>query len=163
RAVAEYVTSALLIWADEKSRDLTECSVGIVGAGRVGSSLKNILDRLNIPVVAYDPPREQREPAFTSASLKGGLGADILTFHTPLTSAGTYPTLNWLNLDKLKNRSFDLVINTARGGVVNEQALLSAHSEGRVKDMIIDVWDGEPDFNDEFACKAFIKTPHIAG
>lgn len=163
RAVAEYVASALLIWADEKSRNLSECTVGIVGAGHVGSSLKHLSDRLNIPVVACDPPRELREPSFASASPEEVLRADILTFHTSLTSTGAYPTLNWLNSKKLERHSFDLVINTARGGVVNEQALLAAHAEGRVKDMIIDVWDGEPDFNDELARKAFIKTPHIAG
>ncbi len=163
RAVAEYVATALLIWADEKSRNLSECSVGIVGAGHVGSSLKNILGRLNISVVVYDPPRELRDPHFVSAGIEDVLRTDILTFHTPLTPAGTHPTLNWLDSEKLYGRSFDLIINTSRGGVVNEQAVLSAHAEGKVKDMIIDVWDGEPVFNDELARRAFIKTPHIAG
>src|SRR5690625_6254922 len=58
---------------------------------------------------------------------------------------------------------FDLILNAARGGVVDEQALLDARRRGRVGDYILDVWEGEPEFWDEIAAEAFIATPHIAG
>ena len=56
-----------------------------------------------------------------------------------------------------------MIINTSRGGVVDEEALLKSHQEGITKDYILDVWENEPLFNDEVAKKALLATPHIAG
>lgn len=163
RAVAEYVATALLMWADRAGERLQDKTVGIVGAGHVGSTLEALLGRLNIATLAYDPPREERESGFASVSLKQLLAADILSFHTPLTYEGDHPTFHWLDHQKLADHSFDLVINTARGGIINEKALLEAHKKNIVANFIIDVWEKEPVFNDSVAREALIKTPHIAG
>lgn len=163
RSVAEYVATVLLLWSEERSINLDDCMVGIVGAGNVGSQLIHLLDRVNIPYMAYDPPREERDPDFKSACLDDLLSCNILTFHTPLNKSGPHPTFHWMNDQKFKNHRFSLIINTARGGVIDEKALLHAHAENLVGDFIIDVWENEPEINQKVAGMAFINTPHIAG
>ena len=59
--------------------------------------------------------------------------------------------------------NFELVINAARGGVIDESFLLKALNSKQVKQCIIDCWENEPVFNTELMDKAFIATPHIAG
>jgi erythronate-4-phosphate dehydrogenase len=163
RSVAEYVASALLLWSEEKKKTLTDVTVGVIGVGNVGTQLLNLLDRLDVYYTCYDPPREIREPDFKSSSIQEVLDCDILTFHTPLTKNVKYPTHHWLDDEKLRNRQFKLILNTARGGVIDEQALLKAKNKGIVETIIIDTWEHEPNFSLNTAEKAFIKTPHIAG
>ncbi len=163
RSVAEYVGTALLLWAENRNIKITKLSAGIIGAGQVGTRVIELADKLGIRTVVYDPPREKREASFTSASVEEVLACDILSFHTPLTTKGPYPTFRWLNRDKLATRNFKLIINTSRGGVIDESALLEAKNENTAGDFVIDVWENEPDFNLDTAEEAFIKTPHIAG
>ncbi len=163
RSVAEYVATVLLVWADLNAVDLKKKTTGIVGVGHVGSEVIKLLEKLDLQTIAYDPPKEQRQEDFASATLDQLLSADILSFHLPLSKEGEYPTHHWLDREKLNRHTYDLLINTARGGVVYEKALLEAHSQGTVRDFIIDVWENEPIFNDFIAQNAFIKTPHIAG
>jgi len=163
RSVAEYVATALLLWEQSRNHNLQALTAGIVGVGHVGTQVSRLLDNLGISTVQYDPPRENREADFSSSSLDEVLDCDILSFHIPLTQTGDYPTYLWLDSEKLANRAFDLVINSARGGVVDEQALLQAKRTGLVRDIIIDVWEHEPEVQIETAQETFIKTPHIAG
>lgn len=163
RSVAEYVATALLLWAEEREVKPSDISMGIIGVGHVGSQVTNLLDNLNISYSAYDPPREMRDPDFNSASLKQVLNCDVLSFHTPLTTEGEFPTYHWLDAEKLSQYQFKLIINTARGGIIDENMVLEAKNSGTVGDIIIDTWEGEPDFSLTTAEQAFIKTPHIAG
>lgn len=163
RSVAEYVATALLLWTEQKDMNLTQLSVGIIGVGHVGTEVKKLLKKLNTSTVLYDPPREDRDPSFTSASLAELLNCDILTFHTPLTKEGQHATYHWLDEAKLSNHNFKLIINSARGGVIDEQALLDAMERGTVQDIIIDTWENEPEIDLKTAEKTFLKTPHIAG
>lgn len=163
RSVAEYVATALLLWSEQREKDLTEYTVGIVGVGHVGTRVQQLLDKMGMTFVSYDPPREIRESTFRSASLAEVLDTDILTFHTPLNREGDCPTYHWLGHEKLSQQSFELILNTSRGGVIQEASLLKAIDEGGVGDIIIDTWEHEPQFNLATAAKAFIKTPHIAG
>lgn len=163
RSVAEYIAVALLLWAEQRNVDLTQLAVGIVGVGHTGSEVQKILEGMRIETVGYDPPREQRDSGFKSATLDDVLQTSVLTFHTPLTQSGSYPTFHWFNMQKSHNNTFKLVINAARGGIIDEKALLKAHQKNRIGDYILDVWENEPGFNDTIAQNAFIKTPHIAG
>jgi erythronate-4-phosphate dehydrogenase len=89
---------------------------------------------------------------------------DIISFHTPLTAEGPYPTFHLANekfFQSLKRKP--LLINAARGGVVDEAALLDAMDKGLVRQAIIDTWEGEPAINRALLSKVFIGTPHIAG
>jgi|TARA_R100000388_G_scaffold95032_1_gene86018 erythronate-4-phosphate dehydrogenase len=163
RTVAEYVMTSLLLWKEKHQPNTPFGKVGVIGVGKAGSAVSELLQDFGIECIEYDPPREEREAEFTSASLNEVLGAEILTFHVPFNKKGKYSTFHWLNEEKLSNRSYKLVINAARGGVINEIALMKAYVEGRVKNYVLDVWEGEPDFNTEVAKHAFIATPHIAG
>ncbi|MDZ7715900.1 MAG: 4-phosphoerythronate dehydrogenase [Balneolaceae bacterium] len=163
RSVAEFVCTTLLFWASQKEISLRKKSIGIVGVGNVGSELNSMLQKLGIVTICYDPPKEDRDTEFKSSTIDEVLDTDIITFHTPLIKSGNYPTYHWLDEKKLTHYQFDLVINTARGGVIDESALLDAKFNGRVGDFIIDVWENEPVFNDEIAQNAYLFTPHIAG
>lgn len=163
RAVAEYVMTALLLWKEKKQPKESFGKIGVVGVGKAGSAVADLLSGFDIDCVLYDPPRQQRDPDFTSASLQEVLGCDILTFHAPLSKKGPHATYHWLGEEKLDGRSFKLIINAARGGVIDELALMKYYVEGKIGDYILDVWEREPDFNTEVAKHAFIATPHIAG
>lgn len=162
RAVAEYVATALLIWADARSIRPQDLAVGIVGVGNTGGETQDILHSLGVKTIAYDPPRAERDGQFKSAALSEVLNSDVLTFHVPLTFSGKLPTFHWLDEKKVSHR-FQLIINASRGGVVDEQALFYAFQNGTVTDYILDVWENEPVFNDKAAKSALIHTPHIAG
>jgi erythronate-4-phosphate dehydrogenase len=90
------------------------------------------------------------------------LDCDLLSLHTSLTQKGPHATYHLCGKPWL-DRGFDLVLNTARGGVVNEDDLLAAFKEQRIGNYILDAWENEPDFSDEIARHAFIATPHVAG
>ncbi len=160
QAVAEYVLTALFFWREHFKTEIPK--VGIMGAGFTGSAVAAMLSRFGIDIALYDPPRAETDHSFISATEGELLNCPILTFHVPL-SEGTHPTRHWLSGARLEGRSFELIINAARGGVVDEKALLRAKETGGVRNFILDVWENEPDFNSMVAEQAFIATPHIAG
>lgn len=162
RSVAEYVVTAIILWAGHHNRPLHNLTVGIVGVGHAGGQTATLLNELGVTTIKYDPPRANHEESFQTASLGEVLAADILTFHTPLSFEGDYATCHWLDEEKLQH-PFDLIINASRGGVVDEQTLFEAYQSGRVGSYILDVWENEPVFNDPIAQNAFFHTPHIAG
>ncbi len=163
RAVGEYVMTSLLLWSLKKDKDLSDYKVGVIGAGATGSSVINQLKKFDIDFVSHDPPKELRNSDYKSASLSEVLSCDILTFHVPLKRIGEFSTYHWLDEKKLRENNFELIINASRGGVVDESALLDSLSSHSMNDVVIDVWENEPDFRPELAERAFIATPHIAG
>ncbi len=161
-AVAEYVLTVLYHWAELRNKDSMRQRIGIVGCGNTGGAVKKILTKLGVDTVVYDPPKTIREPEFKSDSLQSLLECDVLTFHTPLTFTGEHATFHLCSSDWLKN-DFGLIVNAARGGVVDETALLKALRKARVGDIVLDVWENEPLFSDESMRQSLIATPHIAG
>ncbi len=130
--------------------------------GHVGSDVHKLLSELNISTILYDPPRQERDPAFKSSTIQEVLSADILTLHVPLSFEGPYATYHWLENEKL-SKKYKIVINASRGGVVDEKALMDAFDNGLTEHIILDVWENEPKFNTLMAERAFLATPHIAG
>lgn len=163
QAVAEYVMTSLLLWSIEKEVELSDLTIGIIGVGATGTALTKLLENFGLKTVCYDPPKQLITKGFVSAKLSDVLNCDVLSFHLPLNLNSEYPTHHWLNGQKMDNHHFKLIINAARGGIIDEQALLKAMDAGIVEDVILDVWENEPDFNPELAERAFIATPHIAG
>ena len=91
-------------------------------------------------------------PALMSAS-------DIITFHTPLTREGKYPTWHLCDEQFLNSlQRCKLIINAARGAVCDNEALLRWHG-----DVALDCWEGEPMLNPDVLHRALVATPHIAG
>lgn len=161
-AVAEYVLTVLYRWIELRRESLKNLNIGVVGCGNTGGALISYLEKLGIYYHAYDPPKEQRRLEFRSASLDDLLSCNVLTFHTPLTHNGPHETYHLCDEAWLKS-GYKLIINTSRGGVVDEQALLEAKKSIRVRDYVLDVWENEPNFSDKIANEALIATPHIAG
>jgi len=163
RAVAEYVLTLAIYTAQQRGWRFSGKKLGIVGVGFVGTEVANLAQYLGIQVVAYDPPRTLRDPDFRSATLDDVLDCDILTLHTPLIELGPWLTRGWLNEQKLFSKHRTLLIQASRGGVADEDAIISALEASCLDDAIIDVWQREPEFNGRLLELSIVGTPHIAG
>ena len=163
--VEQYVESALLLLERERGFSLRGACLGVVGVGHVGSRVADVGRRLGMTVLCCDPPRAEAEGPEGFTSLEELVSrSDLITFHTPLTREGAHPT--WHLADEAFFRSLSrplYLINTSRGEVVDNAALLSALTDGRVVDAVIDVWEHEPDIDRRLLQQVFIGTPHIAG
>lgn len=166
-SVAQYVESTLLLLEQKKGLSLRQSTIGIVGCGHVGSKVKAVAERLGMRVFVCDPPLASTPSPLTSHFVSLDeieRNSDIITFHVPLTKEGDYATWHLANDDFFHRLSrVPYIINTSRGEVVDNKALLLAIEEGRVRDAIIDVWENEPHPDATLLDKVFIGTPHIAG
>lgn len=170
-SVAQYLECSLLLLQQEKGLDIQHATIGIVGCGHVGSKVKAVAERLGMRVLVCDPPLKEKEAithhpsSITFVSMDViEREADVITFHVPLSHEGQYATWHLGNADFFHRLTrVPYIINTSRGGVVDNTALLQALNEGRVRDAILDVWEGEPNVNLNLLDKVFIGTPHIAG
>lgn len=164
-SVAQYLQSALLLLEKEKGIRLRESTLGIVGVGNVGSKVAAVARNLGMRVLLCDPPRQAREGGNDFLPLEAlTREADILTFHVPLIKEGIYKTLHMADevfFADLKQHS--VLINSSRGEVVKTSALLQALESGRVREAVIDVWEGEPAIDRTLLNKVYLGTPHIAG
>ena len=166
-SVAQYVESTLLLLEQKKGLSLRQSTIGIVGCGHVGSTVKAVAERLGMRVLVCDPPLASTPSPLTSHFVSLAeieRNSDVITFHVPLTKEGDYATWHLANDDFFHRLSrVPYIINTSRGEVVDNKALLLAIEEGRVRDAIIDVWENEPHPDATLLDKVFIGTPHIAG
>lgn len=161
-AVAQYVLASLM---SIHGSDLSGMRLGIVGVGNVGRIVSRWAEGLGIEVLACDPPRADAEGAEGFHTLQQlARQADAITFHTPLTRGGLYPTAHLADaafFASLERRP--TVINSARGAVVDNKALVAALASGKAGHAVIDCWENEPAISRELLRDAFIATPHIAG
>lgn len=190
-SVAEYVISSAMVllrgihampsrlatgdWARGalmNGREICGKTLGLVGFGSIARETATRARALGMEVVAYDPHLAADAPHW---ALKTGrvqpvgleallAGADVLSLHVPLT-AGTRHMINASALARMKPDA--IVINAARGGVVDEAALVDALRERRLAGAALDVFETEPPPPED--CARFqglanvILTPHIAG
>ena len=163
-SVEQYLRSVLLLLKEKKGLDLRNATIGVVGAGHVGSRVARMAGELGMKVLLNDPPRADRgEPGFVDLATIAR-ECDVITFHTPLNRTGKYKTFHLADEEFLFNlKRTPFVINSSRGEVVDTASLLAALSAGKVKDAVIDTWECEPDISRELMSVAFLATPHIAG
>jgi len=161
-AVAEYVITAITKLLADWNDNFTNHTIGIIGFGNIGTKVARMCEALGIKVLLNDPPVQRINNSFISVPLNEILKCDIITLHVPLTFEGEDKTFNLLdeNLHLLKENS--ILINTSRGGVVNETKLLQILRDKKVR-LVTDVWMNEPNVNDDLLIKSVISTPHIAG
>lgn len=160
-SVAQYVECSLLQMKEHLGLDLQHSTIGIVGCGHVGSKVKVVAERLGMKVLVCDPLLNHS--GFVSFDVIEH-ECDVITFHVPLTHEGPYATYHLADEQFFHRLArVPYVINTSRGEVVDNDALLLALQEGRVRDAVIDVWEGEPKLNEALLKRVFIGTPHIAG
>ena len=162
QAVVDYVLSALSVVIDTRGVDFRDLTVGIVGIGNVGSLLRQRLEDMKVNVLACDPFKDQEEEGLVS--LEEILKADVVTLHTPITKKGDHPTYHLISAERLAQMKPDAVlINSARGGVVDNQALKAHLQANEDFCAILDVWEGEPELDRELLSLCHLATPHIAG
>lgn len=168
--VAEYVLSALMVIGQQQGFSIFEKTIGIIGAGNVGSYLAQCLDALGIRYLLNDPIKEQEGDARQFHSLEAiQAQCDVITVHTPITKGGEYPTHHLINeafVDALQPDA--IFINAARGPVTDNQALkkalqLSQSGLGKKLTAVLDVFEFEPQVDLELLPLLAFATPHIAG
>ena len=164
QAVCDYVEEAIASFNSSPSRGRSGggFTIGIIGYGHVGKLVAQMAERKGYKVLLSDPPLGIGMSINELAPL-----CDVLTFHTPLTYDGEYPTYHLCNADILRLcKPNALIINAARGGIIDEQALLSTlntqHSTLNYK-VAIDCWENEPQLNQALLEKVDLASFHIAG
>lgn len=163
RAVAEYTLAALCALSARLGRELSKARAGIIGCGRIGSRVAAWLGILGVSCIRNDPPLAVLPSRVKYASLEETLRADIVSLHVPYTTSGAHPTHHLLGTSQLEQvPAGTILVNTSRGGVIDETALL-AHLQRNRLHAIIDTWQNEPDINRDLVARADLATPHIAG
>ena len=151
----------------EKNRfmgvEVTGKTLGLIGAGNIGSIVASRALGLRMKVVAYDPfltPERAVEMGVEKVELNALLArADFITLHTPLTDQ----TRNILSRENIaKTKKGVRIVNCARGGLVDEAALKDALDSGQVGGAALDVFENEPaNASPLFGTPNFISTPHL--
>ena len=151
----------------EKNRfmgvELTSKTLGLIGAGNIGSIVADRARGLRMKVVAYDPfltPERAIEMGVEKVSLDDLLArADFITLHTPLTDQ----TRNILSAENLaKTKKGVRIINCARGGLIDEVALKAGLDSGHIGGAALDVFVSEPAKDSPlFGTPNFVSTPHL--
>ncbi|WP_287935124.1 4-phosphoerythronate dehydrogenase [Duncaniella freteri] len=164
-AVAQWVLSAISTYLGD-TRSLSDITLGVIGAGNVGSVLIRWAEGLGIKTIVNDPPlQRQSSGSYRFSSLSDIADkCDVITVHTPLTRTGDHPTYHLIDnsfISNLKRRP--LILNAARGPVTDTLALINGLESGKISALGIDCWEEEPNINLQLLEQALIATPHIAG
>ncbi len=150
------------VWKPEIGDLLSEKTVGIVGLGRIGKQVVGFLKPFNTKIYAYDIKPDLafvRENEIELVSLDDLIkNSDIITIHTPLTEK-TGHVIAEKEFKMMKENS--VLINTARGGLVDEQALYNALKNGEIAGAAVDVFENEPETGRLKELDNVIITPHI--
>ena len=167
QAVAEYVVTAILTLQPQLINAGQNMCLGIIGLGNVGKRLAQLAQRLDWRVTAYDPfvPLATFENlAVEYLSFEQILAqADALSLHVPITKNqphATYHLLDEVALALLQPNC--LLINSARGEVISEQALLVDIAKTK-RQVVLDVFEHEPKISQHLLNQLALATPHIAG
>jgi len=146
-------------------RELRGKTLSIIGLGRIGSRVSKLANAFGMTVLACDPyigEEEFRSAGAKSVSKHEAVSrADLLTLHVPLTDE----TRNWMGPREFAAmKKTALLINTARGGVLNEAELVRALDQGLIAGAGIDVFEEEPPRDRTLAAHPrVLSSPHIAG
>ena len=151
----------------EKNRfmgvELTSKTLGLIGAGNIGSIVADRARGLKMKVIAFDPflsPERALELGIEKVELDDLLArADFITLHTPLTDQ----TRNILSAEALaKTKKGVRIVNCARGGLIDEAALKAGLDSGHIGGAALDVFVEEPaKASPLFGTPNFVSTPHL--
>lgn len=144
---------------DTPQMELAGKTLGIIGYGRIGQAVANIAKALGMKILAYTrTPKEGSEYVDLDTLLAT---SDVISLHCPLT-ADNAELINEATIGKMKNGA--ILLNTARGGLVNEQSLADALKGGKLRGAAVDVVSAEPisPVNPLLSAPNCILTPHMA-
>ncbi len=176
-SVAEYTLSLILnvlkgihqsntllkkgIWQKSTGREISECNIGIVGAGNIGQRLIELLDVFKPRSISYfDPYIDLESSIFKKTSLQNLLkNSDIISLHLPLTK-DTKSLISKKQIELMKKNS--IIINTSRGAIIDEYHLIDALENKRIGGAALDVYSEEPYFGRLTKLDNCLVTPHNA-
>ena len=153
------------VWRNRQGQQLSQRTVGVIGCGNVGKDLAVMLRSLGCVVLSHDIldfpefyAAQQIEPVELDDLLRR---ADVVSLHVPLDDS----TRGMLSADRLAlMKPGAVLVNTARGGLVDEAALKDMLSDGRLGGAAFDVFATEPPQDEELlTLPTFLATPHIGG
>ena len=154
---------------DFRSIELNGKTIGLIGCGRIGRKMAGFAKGFKMKVIAYDPYKSLEDAGLEQVEMEELLKrADIVSVHVALNDQ-TRKMINKSIFGKMKDGVY--FINTSRGDVVSEEALIEALQSGKVKAAGVDVISGE-DLIDKYNLPLIkysrehsnlIVTPHIAG
>ncbi|PKH64351.1 erythronate-4-phosphate dehydrogenase [Psychrobacter sp. 4Dc] len=169
-SVAQYVLTAVFTLRPQYWQQSASLTLGIIGLGNIGSTLAQYAYDLGWQVLGYDPLLPASET--NNASLEQVLSqSDVVSLHVPLTNeknstnpkGSDYPTRYLINEATLAAMPADtILINSARGPVIEENAL-KADIEHTGRQVVLDVFEHEPEVAVSLLSNLAIATPHIAG
>jgi len=149
-------------------REIAGKTLGLIGFGSIGQLTAKLAQGLGMQVIAFDAMMDADHPAFAAHAVRAaGLdeviaSADVISLHVPLVDS----TRNLFDVRRIAAmKKGAVLINTARGGIVDEAALAAALKSGALGGAAIDVFGSEPlPASDHFkGCPNLLLTPHIAG
>ena len=152
-------------WYQVKGRQLSDCTFGIIGCGHIGKDLIKLLQPFNCKILVYDIldfKEFYEENGVTPVSLEELVKiSDVVTVHLPLNDS----TKNIMNHERLQMMKEDaILINLARGGLVDECALKALLLDKKISGAALDVFAVEPPTDLDFATMDNVLiTPHIGG
>ncbi|TMA21053.1 MAG: phosphoglycerate dehydrogenase [Deltaproteobacteria bacterium] len=165
-SVAEYTLALREKKRFSSGRELSGKTLGVIGTGNIGALVVQRAHSFGMRVLGYDPFLAPEAAAKLGVELvpleEIWKRADAITLHVPLNEQ----TKNMIGAPQLaRMKPGALVVNCARGGLVDEKALAEALLAGRIGGAALDVFEEEPPSRDHplFQCPNFIGTPHLGG
>ena len=146
-------------------RDIAGSVIGLVGFGSIGKETGRLAAALGMSVLVFDPmvPQAAADCGFEPVQLDDLLArADIVSLHCPLTT-GTRHLINAARIEQMKPHA--IIVNTARGGIIDEAALCQALARKRIAGAGLDSFSVEPPPADSalWAMDNLLVSPHVAG
>lgn len=148
-------------WEKKKfsGTELSGKTLGIVGTGRIGMALAKRAAAFDMRIIGYDPIVKTSDKIELVSYDKLLSEADVISFHVPMTE-DTHHMLSHEQIKKMKKGV--VVINAARGGVVDEEAVKKGLEEGIIGAVALDTFESEKPFSTVLKdCDNFIATPHM--
>lgn len=146
-------------------REYSDYTIGLLGFGGIGKTLAKYLRAVNFQVVVYDPFVDKSDVADAGCKLIALdellLTSDAISLHMPLVET-THHIIDAKAIEKMKDGA--LLINTARGPLVDPKALSDALNNGKLSSAVLDVFEEEPLPKESplYSAKNLTMTPHIA-
>lgn len=145
-------------WDKLMGRLLGDATVGIVGCGNIGNRVAEYLSVFSCRIIGYDPRAKGNRHIKMTTLDSLAKEADIITFHIPLTEENV-GMVNRKFINSLKTGVF--IINTSRGGIIDEEALLNGLNSGHVGGAALDTFGNEPYSGPLINIKNVILTAHM--
>ena len=165
-AVADYVMAAFSWYLQRTGKRPEGLRCGIVGVGHVGAEVLRRFRALGCVTLACDRPRQDTGDPLASdfVDLTALSTCDVVSLHVPLNSSGRHKTADLIGGEFLRALpGGGLLINTSRGGVLNEKDAINTLDRRKDIRLVLDVFEGEPRPDPALVRFTDLITPHIAG